>query len=128
MKPFAWEDFLTLAEDLQNSRIDEAALRAAVSRAYYAAFNLSLSFLEHRQIAVTGMANKHQALWNEFQRGPDNNWKTVSRIGDRLKMRRVEADYLLKPRDWKQEAKAAIAEAKNVQHWLQQITRSNPST
>jgi uncharacterized protein (UPF0332 family) len=127
MKPFAWEAFLALAEDLQNSRSDEAAMRSAVSRAYYAAYHLSLAFLEQNSIAITSMANQHQAVWHEFQRGPDKNWKTVCRIGNNLKLRRVDADYLQKQKNWVQEARAAIAEAKNLQHWLQQITRSNPS-
>jgi uncharacterized protein (UPF0332 family) len=123
MKPFAWDDFLAFAEELQRNRSDEAAMRSAVSRAYYAVFHLSLHFLEQHHGAVTSMANRHQAVWHEFQRGPDKSWKAISRLGDRLKLRRVDADYLLKQRDWVKEAKAALTEAEQIQYWLQQITK-----
>ena len=127
MTPFEWKDYLTFAEDLQQSRVDEAALRSAVSRAYYAAFNQAVSFLENNQIFVTSTGNKHEAVWKEFERGPNQNWKTVYRIGDNLKRRRIEADYLMRPQKWSDEAKFAVAEAKNIQHWLQQITPTKPS-
>lgn len=35
---FCWKHYLDLAEDLAESRTDEAKLRASISRAYYAAF------------------------------------------------------------------------------------------
>lgn len=42
---FNWTDFLELARTLQscsaNTKMEEAYLRTAISRAYYAAFNVS---------------------------------------------------------------------------------------
>lgn len=128
MKPFDWEDYLVFAEDLQKNRADDAALRSAVSRAYYTAYNLAVRFLENRHLAVKSFGNKHEAVWNEFQRGPGKDWKAVYKIGDSLKKRRVDADYFLTQKKWTEEVKVAIAEAKNIQHWLRQIASQQPPT
>lgn len=99
-----------------------------MSRAYYAAYHAALRLLATKQIPVTSSGNQHEAVWNVFLRGPSKDWKAVCRIGDSLKKKRVEADYLLKPKKWTEEAKAAVTEAKHIQHWLRQIASQQPPT
>ena len=58
---FDWADYLTLAQELATRRSDEAALRPAVSRAYYAAFCQARNVLR-REGVNTGDLRSHTAL------------------------------------------------------------------
>jgi len=49
---FDWHEYLVLAEKFESTRKDEAALRCAVSRAYYAVFNQAEKFLRENGIGI----------------------------------------------------------------------------
>jgi uncharacterized protein (UPF0332 family) len=128
---FGWEDYLSLANDLKDQH-NEAALRSAVSRAYYAAFNIAKDFLGKNGIVISeNKASVHQEVWSAFE-GRGETWGAVYRHGDSLKQRRRAADYNLtprnrngKPKNWLEEVKHSIDEAKSVLFWLQKITQQS---
>jgi len=93
---FNWDDYLKLAKDLIlpeiKRRSDEACLRTAVSRAYYAAYNKV-----ERYARVHGYAppkeNKHEALIKFFAMNNDQNMKIISAKLGIVKKDRVRCDY-----------------------------------
>jgi uncharacterized protein (UPF0332 family) len=118
---FDWQDFLRVAEDLA-ARGDEAALRSAISRAYYAAFCSARNYLrdvQGRTIPKTGAA--HRIVWDEFEAGSDNSRRQVATLGVRLRRSRNRADYddeLARVADI---ANDAIHNANNVLDLLQDL-------
>ena len=95
---FEWQDFLTLARQLESSALAdpvcEAKLRSAISRAYYAAFSIARTHLEDRLgFDVADKAHIHQRVWDEFKESGDRSRKKIGYNGDRLKDKRESADY-----------------------------------
>lgn len=71
--PFDWREFLALARDLQGRSgigySEEASNRAAVSRAYYAAFGCMRAFAESSLgFQSTGTAEDHTRLIQHLRR------------------------------------------------------------
>ena len=90
MKQFIWDDYLSLAEDLV-SQGGEAALRSAISRAYYAAFCKARNSLRESGVDVRG--RNHLWLWEQYRRSDDDETHLVGETGDRLRQVRNRADY-----------------------------------
>jgi uncharacterized protein (UPF0332 family) len=97
---FAWKNYLFLAAELK-SQADaytspEAALRSAVSRAYYAAFNCSQDFIRKRgdEVSPHG-SSSHERLQEYFTQRKDEDpaYGQISVNFDRLRKLRTEADY-----------------------------------
>ena len=90
MSSFNWEEYLDLAENLLpdgpgfNS---EAEMRCAISRAYYAAFNVARIKVPDHQLTSTG--KDHKIVREHFEGQPGR----VGRNLRRLHKRRKEADY-----------------------------------
>ena len=61
---FDWEDYLSLAKELA-SRADEAALRSAASRAYYAVFCKARNNLR-REGATIPRFSPHDLVWDTY--------------------------------------------------------------
>ncbi|MGQ9626069.1 MAG: hypothetical protein ACUVV0_04085 [Anaerolineae bacterium] len=66
---FNWADFLTLAEallrDPNSPGPEEASLRSAISRAYYAAFRVTRNFGRDRgEFIPTGTGQDHRIVQN----------------------------------------------------------------
>lgn len=91
--PFDWLEYLVLSEDLANNTKSEAALRSAISRAYYACYGRAHSFAGSRGAVLTSTGKDHQIVWDWFANQPDNASKAVSQGGKRLKRWRSLADY-----------------------------------
>jgi uncharacterized protein (UPF0332 family) len=89
---FNWEDYHRLADDLKG-RGDDAALRTAISRVYYSAYNQARIHLQQRGIAldVSG-ASSHERIWREYL-GKSKAAGSVCRYGKDLHTKRVKADY-----------------------------------
>lgn len=87
---FDWRAFLTLARGLATQK-DEAALRSAISRAYYSAHNATSKILSDRtEISPTV---HHTTLWRFLQSASTTHRKQIGIIGQRLMRRRNDADY-----------------------------------
>jgi hypothetical protein len=92
-----WDQYLVLAQGLARHPF-EASERSAISRAYYASFNVSRRWLEAN---VTPIDNRgaHGQVWQTFRTAEHANpasrkaWILVGRLGDALRVLRNEADY-----------------------------------
>lgn len=123
---FTWADYLSVARGLLKYE-DEASIRAAASRAYYAAFG------EAREVAEkeTGRSvqgdqeSSHVAVVNYYERSPLNVRKAFGANLNRLKKIRVFADY---PRDQPFDSKIgaqAIVDATQLLEDLKRIQLEN---
>ena len=121
-----WSRYLDLARELRRQAADpntppdlvEALLRAAASRAYYAAFNAAREWAETRGYVPHSRASAHQSLIDHLTaQGAKPDEK---RVGDGLRRARFcreKADYeadLSPPRTWENEADNAIRYAEDI--------------
>jgi uncharacterized protein (UPF0332 family) len=118
--PFSWVDYLDLATRLAGEA-DEAAKRTAISRAYYAAFNQADAWLQARRPPPPGGGASHERVWAEFRSGSDAAQR-IAIDGERLKLRRVQADYRIPYRgDLNGEAGMAIQISRKLSRALQAL-------
>ena len=94
MAAFDWSQYLVLAKEL-STRTDEAALRSAISRAYYAAYHHAKSFCASKSIVIiqSGANSEHFDLWDTFGKKGGPTFANIHTRGDRLKRKRHNADY-----------------------------------
>jgi hypothetical protein len=92
MAVFDWNAYLTLSEEL-STRSDEAALRTAISRAYYFVYQTAKRREAVKQYRFSNEGKSHDDLWELYDRNTSQECKRLARIGKRLKLRRVDADY-----------------------------------
>lgn len=86
---FDWREYLQLARRLAEGAADEAAKRAAISRAYYAAYNMTRRYL---LIRARGEGS-HRIVWEAAEKHQRDDVKLAGKKGKRLKERREDADY-----------------------------------
>ena len=115
---FDWAKYLVLAEELAMRSSDEASLRSAVSRAYYAAFCIARNRLlqEGEEIPKTGEA--HTTVWTKYRFSAQKHLKDVGTTGDRLRRSRNKADYDDELPDISAMVEDAIAKARRLLHSL----------
>jgi uncharacterized protein (UPF0332 family) len=90
---FNWEDYLRLAKQLSQDSTDEAALRSAVSRAYYAVFCKARNMVSRETGRnFTGTAEDHQEVWNTY-RLKGGTPRTIGDWGVQLRNSRNLVDY-----------------------------------
>jgi uncharacterized protein (UPF0332 family) len=90
---FSWSAYLELATELSQRKESEAALRSAVSRAYYAVFHLAQLKLRLRSVSLDDTLGPHERVWKPFIIHADEKCKAIGVMGDRLKRGRKSADY-----------------------------------
>jgi len=95
---FDGADFLTLADalvcDPNSPGPEEASLRSAISRAYYAAFLVARNFGRDRlEFTPTGTGRDHWIVMNHFRSSPDRIRRKIGLDLDRLYDYRTSADY-----------------------------------
>lgn len=124
---FDWFDFLALADALSRNPTspgpEEASLRSAISRAYYAAYCSVRNFADARgEILLRGKASDHWLVINHFRRSPDASRQKIGNQLDRLRRRRNKADYddVLVARPVLL-ARASVAVARNVLNALNSL-------
>lgn len=89
---FDFRAYLAVAERLAASN-DEAELRSAISRAYYAVFHRARDFV-HAEGYCPGRARlDHREVWNALKRDPDPARAEIGERGDELHHLRRNADY-----------------------------------
>ena len=110
MTAFDWKtDYLALAGD----PTDEAALRSAISRAFYAAYHTAAVFVRAKGLLVTG--HTHTTVWRALATAPDPTRAAVGTRGMQLKLSREYADYHNPfPGHLPREARDALVEAQAV--------------
>lgn len=92
--PFDWQDYYVLAKEL-SEREEEAALRSAISRAYYAAFCSAQIKVMQRAPDLIGEEGQgsHEVVWRWFRRQSNRSLAEIGVWGLRLRDDRVSADY-----------------------------------
>lgn len=95
---FCWDDFLEVARDLDaqapDKVQDEAKLRCAVSRAYYAAFHSARAFLRAEDPSLSERI-RHEEVHDKFIFDADPQRKTIGLNLKDIKQKRHKADYKL---------------------------------
>ena len=92
MTTYNWDDYLTLARSLAARSRDDASLRSAISRAYYAVYGTARQFLRRKQVSAE-LVGQHKQLWNWFENRSDFRARQIGVTGNRLRIRRNKADY-----------------------------------
>jgi len=89
---FDWNEYLKLAKTL-GEKTDAASLRTAVSRAYYCIFNLGMIKARANGFSPKDDTGSHDQLWSLYSRNTDKDCSRISILGQRMKRRRIKADY-----------------------------------
>jgi hypothetical protein len=116
-----WADYVTLGRSLAGEGL-EASGRSAVSRAYYAAFNVSRRWLEVN-VAPIDNRGAHERVWKTFRKaeraeaGTRQKWERIGDLGGGLRTLRNQADYADYVVDLGREALAAVDIAEEIL-WL----------
>jgi hypothetical protein len=114
--------YLSLAENVLAARADEAALRSAVSRAYYAAFLVAREYIDDR--GITGRPRSGRRLGSHerviFSVGaiPDASSVTMRNLLFGLRRLRTNADYDLDSISDQRQVSDALEDAHRVIAWL----------
>ena len=111
------KSFLTLAQQLATHQLDKAALRSAVSRAYYGAFNYGRHLL--RCFGFTHIANNvrnHGEVWHYFENCGNADVENAGRKLANLGSDRVKADYQLDNQKFEkiQNVQCSLMNAQNI--------------
>ncbi len=95
---FDWSMYFHLAQELErqatSSLYQDAMLRSAISRAYYAAFIKARNHLRDREnlsLPLDGSAHRHVA--GVFKRSPTKERRKIGVILERMRLDRRKADY-----------------------------------
>jgi uncharacterized protein (UPF0332 family) len=116
---FDWHEYLDLARELQRSKqmscADEARLRSAVSRAYYAAYHAARNRLEREgHKSISSLPDCHRYVWKQFKLSIDQQRREIGTKGQRLKQERRNADYESDVGNWSATTIKAILESQRV--------------
>lgn len=95
---FNWSEYFTLAQELASksatSSMQEAMLRSAISRAYYAAFCEARNHLIHKDAeAIPNRVNVHAYVGKQFEKSNDTVRQKIGRLLHHLRSIRNIADY-----------------------------------
>ena len=118
---FDWNKFREVAERLRQET-DEAALRTAISRVYYAAYWRARKFLETENFVFRQFESSHRQVWDEFkQRG--RTYYGIGKAGDALRENRVEADYFDEIEDLDKAVEDSFKLFEKVVYYVEQIEK-----
>lgn len=95
---FDWENYLNLAKTLtqpgQVVSANEACLRSAISRAYYAAYCQARNLAKQKEgLVLTKTGKDHGIVKNHFKKSPNRHCNKISVKLGRLLNNRKRADY-----------------------------------
>lgn len=118
---FDWNEFGRLAEELRQ-RTDEAALRTAISRLYYAIYWRARNLLEAENYVFRQDDTSHSQIWREFlRRGRTHHG--IGKAGNFLKDNRVQADYFAEIENVERLTKDSFELAEKAIFYLEQIEK-----
>jgi uncharacterized protein (UPF0332 family) len=124
-----WKQNLVLARGLAKQPF-EAAQRAAVSRAYYGAFNLARRWLE-ANVAPIDNWRAHGQVWRTFKsaeragEASRDEWKLIGRLGDSLHQLRNQVDYDDRVAELEGRTQAALTSAERIVETLAALAVPN---
>src|SRR5436305_1899156 len=95
---FYWSDYLAAAQQwalATTPLLEEAILRSAISRAYYAAFHEARDYLaNHGDTGIPTGGRAHAYVRDRFRNDPDTNRQQIGQYLDRMRLDRNRADYI----------------------------------
>lgn len=125
---FDWNQYLELAVDLtqnlpqnMSDQEREARWRAAISRAYYAAFCLARNFAIRRDGFTFRRENEHAELWRHFENYDDRTRLVIYQTGYRLRGLRTRVDYHDEVKINPTEVAKALSQAREIIQALRQL-------
>lgn len=126
--PFDWTGFLILAEEL-SKRQEESCKRSAISRAYYSVFNPAFERAQTTAGPLPPNTSTHSWCWKRYISSVSLDCKKLGISGDRLKKRRVTADYKKAdiPR-LNEEVERALADAHQLSKDLANLPPNQPKS
>jgi uncharacterized protein (UPF0332 family) len=117
---FDWIGYLHLAKSIVDTGqpaavSEEARLRCAVSRAYYAAFGRAAVYFTqiHGPEAISRGAEVHSCVAMWFKKEHGLRYKQIGKALDDLREWRNNADYESEGRDWDKCARSALIRAED---------------
>jgi uncharacterized protein (UPF0332 family) len=121
---FDWRRFFDLAERLGQEVDDEAALRSAISRAYYAVFALARRRLREQGCLPVGR-DPHLRVWGTYRDAGSQVCRRIGDLGFNLLDQRKRADY----EDWigKHAASEAARALDHAREILDLLDRLDPA-
>lgn len=120
---FDWAEYLHLADNLLG-QTNEAALRSAISRAYYATYNKALEkLLDEGQMSRSDPTEpqKHKAIWDLYRMSSERSRQQIGLDGDRLRKSRTSADYNAERQVFASDARMRVNQAKSLYQSIQRL-------
>lgn len=119
---------MALAQELSLRTGEEAALRSAVSRAYYSVYHQARIRLNSNNVSIPpdDFLGSHQRQWKVFREHLDVNCKRIGVNGDRLREFRTRADYRDDITNIQSEAKSSLMLAVGIVGSLGALPRNVP--
>jgi uncharacterized protein (UPF0332 family) len=124
--PFDWSEYFRLAQELAR-RADEASVRSAISRAYYFVYHLALKRAAANNFSLKLDEGTHAQLWVVFSGNPEPDCQWLGVIGNRLRDRRVRADYKVYFPRIREEVPGVIADAQEFANRLGRLDPRHPN-
>jgi uncharacterized protein (UPF0332 family) len=90
---FNWSEYFRLAQELAARTGDEASQRNAISRAYYFVYHLALQRAMRTNFSLKFDEGTHVQLWSLFSGNPEPECRRLGELGNRMREKRVRADY-----------------------------------
>ena len=119
---FNWNDYLDLAEELKERNESEAALRSAISRAYYAVFCQVRDNLKEEGVQLPER-EIHRFVWN-YYKNKGRSFTAIYINGDGLRNNRNTADYESAAGDLNNLVFDSFRRVRNILNGLQTIKKS----
>lgn len=122
---FDWSGYLGLARELAgvstNSSSEEAKLRSAISRAYYAAFVLSRNHLVDKEGIDVPMVDAHTYVVNEYRSNHKRWYQTIGIHLKNMRDYRNKVDYEDLLLDDKGRPISLAKTTKDIIKWAEQV-------
>jgi uncharacterized protein (UPF0332 family) len=123
--PFDWSEYFRLASEL-GTRVDEASLRSAISRAYYYVYHLALERAENNSFTPRAGEGTHTQLWRVYSESPEPACQRLAVIAARLKEKRERADYNSSYVRVREEVPGLLEDAQNFAAGLNVLPARHP--
>ena len=125
---FDWKNYISFAEELHNSRSDEAALRSSISRAYYGAFCKVRNYCELKHADSIRQAKgdgAHQKVIMVLKESTDSKEFSLGNTLHSLREKRNEADYDAHAKITKPIVSGSIKTSQNILTLLEELNDSD---
>jgi hypothetical protein len=123
--PFDWSQYLALASEL-GARKEEACLRSSLSRAYYYVYHLALKRAQDNDFTLKLDEGTHHQLWAIYSGNPEPDCQRLATIANRMRDRRVRADYWDSFARIAEEVSGTLSDAADFENVLRRLPERHP--